>query len=47
MDMYRCISCRREVKVEPKTTPKIQCPYCGYRIIEKMRPKIVKKLRAK
>ena len=45
--MYRCISCRREVKVDLKTSPKVQCPYCGYRIIEKLRPKIAKTLKVR
>ncbi len=44
MDMYKCISCRRELKIKFKSVKKIQCPYCGYRIIEKTRPGIVKKL---
>ena len=42
--MYKCISCGKEVKT--KTLAKVQCLYCGYRIIEKTRPKIVKKLKA-
>lgn len=46
MDMYRCMSCRRDVKIDLKAAKKIQCPYCGYRIIEKSRPKIVKGLKA-
>lgn len=45
--MYKCISCGRELKIDPKTTPKIQCPYCGYRIIEKLRPGTVKTLKAR
>ena len=43
--MYKCISCGKEVKV--KTLDKVQCPYCGYRIIEKTRPRIVKNLKVR
>ncbi len=45
--MYKCLSCRREVNIELKTAKKIICPYCGYRILTKMRPKIPKKVIAR
>ncbi len=43
--MYKCINCGKEVKM--KSTTKVQCPSCGYRIIEKTRPKISKKLKVR
>ncbi len=46
--MYKCISCGKEImKTKMKTIKKIQCTYCGYRIIEKSRPKIIKKLKVR
>ncbi len=45
--MYKCLECGREVEVELRTAKKIICPFCGYRIIRKDRPKVVKRLRAK
>lgn len=32
--MYKCISCKREVD---KIEDRIRCPYCGHRILSKMR----------
>ena len=45
--MYKCLSCGRDVDIELKTTKKIICPYCGYRILTKKRPKIPKKVIAR
>lgn len=45
--MYKCVNCGRDVKVELNTATKVQCTYCGYRIIEKKRPKITKTLKAR
>ncbi len=42
--MYKCLNCGKEVRLELKTAKKIICPYCGYRIIRKDRPKVVKKV---
>ncbi|MCK4497490.1 MAG: DNA-directed RNA polymerase subunit P [Candidatus Aenigmarchaeota archaeon] len=42
--MYKCLNCGREVKIELKTAKKIICPYCGYRILRKTRPNVVKKV---
>ncbi|MEM2109954.1 MAG: DNA-directed RNA polymerase subunit P [Candidatus Odinarchaeota archaeon] len=42
---YICGSCKKEVTIENlKTMPGIKCPYCGYRILYKVRPPIVKKI---
>jgi DNA-directed RNA polymerase subunit RPC12/RpoP len=45
--MYVCIDCGREVKVDLKTARKIQCPFCGYRILKKTRPQIVRRVEAR
>lgn len=45
--MYKCISCGKEVKITLKDAKKVQCPYCGYRIIEKTRSNIVKRLKVR
>ncbi len=41
--MYKCIKCK---KIVQKFDEKIRCPYCGYRIFMKLRPKVVKRVRA-
>jgi DNA-directed RNA polymerase subunit RPC12/RpoP len=42
--MYKCLNCGKEVKLELKSAKKIICPYCGFRIIEKARPAVAKKV---
>ena len=42
--MYKCIDCGREVQLDLKTARKIQCPFCGYRILTKERPTIPKRV---
>ncbi len=42
--MYKCLGCGKTVKIDLATAPKIICPYCGYRILEKERPKLVRKV---
>jgi len=44
--MYKCLGCGRMVKIELATASKIICPSCGYRILEKMRPPVAKKIMA-
>ncbi len=41
--MYKCLNCGREIDPE-SIEKKIRCPYCGYRIVIKVRPKTVKKV---
>ncbi|MCD6248089.1 MAG: DNA-directed RNA polymerase subunit P [Hadesarchaea archaeon] len=41
--MYRCGNCKRNLK---KVESRAKCPYCGYRILYKVRPKIVKTVKA-
>lgn len=44
--MYNCINCGKEVS-EEELKKRIRCPYCGYRILLKRSPEIVKKVRAR
>jgi len=40
--MYKCINCKKIItKLE-----EIRCPYCGARVFAKLRPKVVKRVRA-
>ena len=41
--MYKCIKCK---KIVLKIDDKIRCPFCGARILAKMRPEVVTKVRA-
>ncbi|MEM0480689.1 MAG: DNA-directed RNA polymerase subunit P [Candidatus Aenigmatarchaeota archaeon] len=42
--MYRCIICKKEIE---KLEKRIICPYCGSRILEKVRPKKIIRLQAR
>jgi DNA-directed RNA polymerase subunit P len=42
--MYKCVKCK---KVVSKLEDKIRCPYCGFRIFVKLRPKVAKRVQAK
>jgi len=42
--MYKCIKCG---KLIPKIEEKVICPYCGYRILIKVRPEVVKRVQAR
>ena len=35
--MFKCIYCGKETDIDIKATKKIQCPYCGYRVLKKTR----------
>ncbi len=41
--MYKCLKCRKEFELEDR----IRCPLCGFRIIVKTRPAVVKRVVAK
>jgi len=45
--MYKCLNCGRNVEVDLTREKKIICPYCGYRILEKGRPPVAKRVKAK
>jgi len=45
---YECISCGTRVTADQlAVTPEIKCPICGYRILKKVRPPIVRHLKAR
>ena len=45
---YECVSCGTKVTAEQlAVTPEIKCPICGYRILKKVRPPIVRHLKAR
>jgi DNA-directed RNA polymerase subunit P len=43
--MYRCGQCGKEVNLG--ATDPVRCPYCGFKIIFKTRPGVVKKVKPK
>ncbi len=42
--MYKCLGCGKTVDIDLSKVTKIICPSCGYRILEKDRPKLVRKI---
>jgi DNA-directed RNA polymerase subunit P len=45
---YECISCGQQLTADQLAmTPEIKCPYCGYRVLRKSRPPIVKRVKAR
>jgi DNA-directed RNA polymerase subunit RPC12/RpoP len=45
--MYKCLGCGKEVELDLRTAKKIICPFCGHRILKKMRPIVGKKVQAR
>lgn len=44
--VYICHTCSKEVTPEGlKTLPGVKCPYCGGRILYKIRPPVVKRVK--
>ena len=43
--MYKCMNCEKKITDED-IRKRIRCPFCGYRIIVKNRPEVVKKVKA-
>ncbi len=45
---YECVSCHRKVSIDELELRggRIKCTYCGYRILKKIRPPIVKRVPA-
>ncbi len=47
MPSYVCARCGQEVTDEGlETLPGIKCPHCGFRILYKKRPQIIRKIKA-
>ena len=44
--MYKCIKCGKSIEFEI-IREKIRCPYCGYRVVSKERPKTLTRVPAK
>ncbi len=45
--VYKCLHCGRVFsREELETLPGVRCPYCGFRIVEKIRPPGVRKVKA-
>jgi DNA-directed RNA polymerase subunit RPC12/RpoP len=42
--VYKCVKCKRIIT---KIEDNIRCPYCGFRILAKMRPDTPKRVRAR
>ena len=46
--IYECVSCKARVSAERLAiTPEIKCPMCGYRVLTKIRPPVVKHTKSK
>jgi len=44
--MYKCLNCGKNVEIDLKTAKKVICSHCGYRILLKDRPKVVRTVKA-
>lgn len=44
---YKCLSCGKDVDIDLQKAKKIICPYCGYRILEKKRPPVTRRVTAR
>ena len=44
--LYVCVHCKSKITAsELELTPEIKCPFCGYRVLRKTRPSIVKRVK--
>jgi DNA-directed RNA polymerase subunit P len=44
--LYVCVHCKSKITdTELELTPEIKCPFCGYRVLRKIRPSIVKRVK--
>ncbi|HLE07538.1 MAG TPA: DNA-directed RNA polymerase subunit P [archaeon] len=43
--MYKCLTCGKHIDLE-QITDTVRCPFCGFRIIQKERPKTLRKVKA-
>jgi len=45
---YKCVQCGKEIAKEQLSLMlEIKCPNCGYRVLRKMRPPVVKRVKAR
>lgn len=46
--LYQCISCGEKLTMNQLAmTPEIKCPFCGYRVLKKVRAPVVKRVKAR
>jgi len=46
--LYRCVQCGNTITQDQLSLMlEIKCPACGYRVLRKMRPPIVKRVKAR
>lgn len=45
MTVYKCIMCKKDMDWKA-FEENLRCPYCGFRIVMKKRPKIIKRVKA-
>lgn len=46
--VFECMSCKAHISSEQlATTPEVKCPNCGYRVLKKVRPPVVKSIRGR
>jgi len=41
---YKCLKCGKEID---KIIDRVRCPFCGFRIFSKKRPKVIKRVQAR
>jgi len=44
MTTHKCLKCKEEFELEPGS---VRCPFCGFRIVCKTRPKFKKRVLAR
>lgn len=44
--VYRCLACKSTFTPEMMNPREIRCPYCGYKVLEKVRKETVKMVKA-
>lgn len=43
MPRYKCLKCKKDIDIEDK----VRCTFCGFRIVIKARPEVVKRVVAR
>ena len=46
MGVYRCLKCGKTVELDLRYE-RVRCPYCGYKILVKVRPPVIKRVKAR
>ncbi len=46
MGNYRCLKCGKVVQVDLRYE-KVRCPFCGNKVLVKVRPPVIKRLKAR